>query len=112
MNQKIKTVLKFSLIKKPLLNSLNWMANILGTNDTQKDYKELSDAAAGAIENVAGAETEDPYAYLHRPNFSSENFKIEIMNLPKYYGAGVTLILLILYIFATILHCTILTCRA
>ena len=31
----------------------------------------------------------DPYAYLQRPEFSSENFKIEIMNLPKFYGAGV-----------------------
>lgn len=31
----------------------------------------------------------DPYAYLNRPEFCSENFKIEIMNLPKYYGAGV-----------------------
>lgn len=59
-----------------------------GKNGTQKDHKEPSDAAAGAIENAAGAETEDLYAYLHRPNFSSENFKIEIMNLPKYYGAG------------------------
>lgn len=31
----------------------------------------------------------DPYAYLQRPEFSSENFKIEIMNLPIYYGVGV-----------------------
>lgn len=29
------------------------------------------------------------YAYLNRPGFSSEQFKIEIMNLPKHYGAGV-----------------------
>lgn len=31
----------------------------------------------------------DPYAYLQRPGFSSEIFKIEIMNLPKYYGFSV-----------------------
>ncbi|XP_060521309.1 tRNA (uracil-5-)-methyltransferase homolog A [Cylas formicarius] len=28
----------------------------------------------------------DPYAYLSRGEFSSENFKIEIKNLPKFYG--------------------------
>lgn len=30
----------------------------------------------------------DPYAYLNRDEFSSENFKIEIQNLPKYFGVG------------------------
>ncbi|KAK9716917.1 hypothetical protein QE152_g24463 [Popillia japonica] len=30
-------------------------------------------------------EKNDPYAYLGR-DFSSENFKIEVKNLPKYYG--------------------------
>lgn len=39
-------------------------------------------------ENGSGDKNLDPYAYLKRPEFSSENFKIEIMNLPKYYGAG------------------------
>ncbi|KAK6625257.1 hypothetical protein RUM43_005551 [Polyplax serrata] len=28
----------------------------------------------------------DPYAYLERSEFTSEKFKIEIRNLPKYYG--------------------------
>ncbi|KAF7278763.1 hypothetical protein GWI33_007996 [Rhynchophorus ferrugineus] len=28
----------------------------------------------------------DPYAYLKRGDFSSENYKIEIKNLPKFYG--------------------------
>lgn len=31
---------------------------------------------------------DDPYAYLER-DFSSENFKIEVKNLPKYYGISV-----------------------
>lgn len=44
----------------------------------------------GASNNQQVADTLDPYAYLQRPEFSSENFKIEIMNLPKYYGAGVS----------------------
>lgn len=34
-------------------------------------------------------EKNDPYAYLER-DFSSENFKIEIKNLPKYYGINVS----------------------
>ena len=35
------------------------------------------------------AEKNDPYAYLSRNEFSSELFKIEINNLPKYFGVGV-----------------------
>lgn len=31
----------------------------------------------------------DPYAYLDRNAFTSEKFKIEIRNLPKYYGIKV-----------------------
>lgn len=34
-------------------------------------------------------EKEDEYAYLNLPGFSSEKFKIEIRNLPKYYGMNV-----------------------
>jgi len=34
------------------------------------------------------AEKNDPYAYLSRNEFSSELFKIEINNLPKYFGVG------------------------
>ncbi|XP_017778980.1 PREDICTED: tRNA (uracil-5-)-methyltransferase homolog A [Nicrophorus vespilloides] len=31
-------------------------------------------------------EEEDPFAYLERDEFTSEKFKIEIKNLPRYYG--------------------------
>lgn len=31
---------------------------------------------------------DNPYAYLNR-DFSSENFKIEVKNLPKFYGFNV-----------------------
>lgn len=34
-------------------------------------------------------EKDDPYAYLNR-DFSSENYKIEIKNLPKFYGISVS----------------------
>ncbi|XP_057665970.1 tRNA (uracil-5-)-methyltransferase homolog A [Diorhabda carinulata] len=37
------------------------------------------------LETENAAAEENPYAYLER-DFSSENFKIEIKNLPKYYG--------------------------
>lgn len=40
-------------------------------------------------ENDGNDKNLDPYAYLKRPEFSSENFKIEIMNLPKFYGGAV-----------------------
>ena len=32
----------------------------------------------------------DPFAYLEKTGFTSEKFKIEIRNLPKYYGIGVS----------------------
>lgn len=31
---------------------------------------------------------QSPYAYLNR-DFSSENFKIEVKNMPKFYGFNV-----------------------
>lgn len=42
-------------------------------------------------ENDANSKTDedDPYAYLER-DFSSENYKIEVKNLPKYYGINVS----------------------
>ena len=33
----------------------------------------------------------DPYAYVKREGFTSEIFKIEIQNLPKRYGIGVSI---------------------
>ena len=33
----------------------------------------------------------DPYAYLKRDEFTSEIFKIEIMNLPKRFGMAVSI---------------------
>lgn len=40
-------------------------------------------------ENNEKSEEQSPYAYLNR-DFSSENFKIEIKNLPKFYGFNVS----------------------
>lgn len=39
--------------------------------------------------------TTDVYAYLNSGEFSSENFKIEIQNLPKYYGINVPILTLV-----------------
>ncbi len=62
-------------------------------NDGIKVGKEVSGEETKAEdqtdENVVDKNL-DPYAYLSRPEFSSENFKVEIMNLPKFYGAGVS----------------------
>lgn len=33
----------------------------------------------------------DPFAYLERNDFTSEKFKLEVRNLPKYYGIVVSL---------------------
>lgn len=35
------------------------------------------------------ASAENPFSYLERDEFSAEKFKIEVKNLPKYYGINV-----------------------
>ncbi|CAG9773523.1 unnamed protein product [Ceutorhynchus assimilis] len=52
----------------------------------EKDCQHLVEEIV-KVETKAVVENseENPYAYLER-DFSSENFKIEIKNLPKYYG--------------------------
>lgn len=37
----------------------------------------------------SGTDLNNPYAYLEREEFTSEKYKIEIRNLPKYYGMNV-----------------------
>ena len=49
-----------------------------------KDAADGENGAESDLENEDGV-----YDYLKRPNFSSEPFKIEIMKLPKFFGAGV-----------------------
>lgn len=36
-------------------------------------------------------EKEDEYAYLNRPGFTTEIFKLEVRGLPKYYGMSVNI---------------------
>lgn len=40
------------------------------------------------ISKTEKSEEQSPYAYLNR-DFSSENFKIEVKNMPKFYGFNV-----------------------
>ncbi|GLH03369.1 Uncharacterized protein GBIM_09287 [Gryllus bimaculatus] len=44
--------------------------------------KKETELDAASMDN----ETDDPYAYLNRNDFTSEKFKIEIRGLPKFYG--------------------------
>lgn len=48
----------------------------------------MSDTVVETTENNA-QDANNPYAYLDRGDFSSEKFKIEIKNLPKFYGIHV-----------------------
>lgn len=41
---------------------------------------------------------EDEYAYLDSTGFTSEKFKIEVRNLPKYYGIAVSRIVVHAYL--------------
>ncbi|XP_050294370.1 tRNA (uracil-5-)-methyltransferase homolog A [Anthonomus grandis grandis] len=50
-------------------------------NNTASEIQDPPDTDKATVQE------ENPYAYLDR-DFSSENFKIEIKNLPKFYGIG------------------------
>lgn len=49
---------------------------------------EVQEAQTESKNSEENSTEENPYAYLDR-QFSSENFKIEVKNLPKFYGIHV-----------------------
>lgn len=50
-----------------------------------EDIVEATDSGnSGKIEDTSNEGNGNPYAYLERSEFSSEKYKIEIMNLHKY----------------------------
>ena len=64
-------------------------------DDDSSDMKEsiqsdqsVSNSATVGSEVPKSDSSVDPYAYLDR-DFTSEKYKVEIRNLPKYYGFGV-----------------------
>lgn len=90
-----------------VIKSENTSSEKMPTNDqelipskNEKENEVLNEKSGLNLEEVSSespeeskeedenAEKNDPYAYLNRDEFSSENFKIEIQNLPKYFGVG------------------------
>ena len=62
---------------------------INSTCENQQDEKPVTNHLIKE-ENLTNQNT-DPYAYLEKTGFTSEKFKIEIRNLPKYYGLSVSI---------------------
>ena len=58
-----------------------------------KPNEETKEVELNEEEDECGEETngkdEEANSYLNRGEYSSENYKIEIKNLPKYFGFGV-----------------------
>lgn len=44
------------------------------------------------VDGQASSLLSEEYAYLDRGGFSSENFKIELRGLPKFYGIAVSFV--------------------
>lgn len=57
----------------------------LTTNETTAD---ASAEVAEATEKPVTKYDKEEFAYLRNSGFSSEAFKVEIKNLPKFYGYG------------------------
>ena len=56
--------------------------------EVQENTILITDSKTNNESLIIHKEKDDPYAYLQR-DFSSENYKIEIKNLPKHYGISV-----------------------
>ena len=59
------------------------------SDETKKEAESEIAIDADAGKEGAASGDIDPYAYLNRTEFTSERFKIEILNLPKRFGIGV-----------------------
>lgn len=68
-----------ALEKKTVLDSLH---------ENQQENEDCVDNHS--IKDVNN-QNNDPYAYLEKTGFTSEKFKIEVRNLPKYYGLNVSM---------------------
>lgn len=72
------------------------MSEAISEQLIEKQSEKTAESIAECEENSENIKTEkaesssDPYAYLERGDFSSEKFKIEIKNLPKFYGVHVS----------------------
>lgn len=62
------------------------MSEIKTENANENISKEIEENAES---NTASQISDNPYAYLDR-DFTSEKFKIEIRDLPKYFGISVS----------------------
>lgn len=62
------------------------MENTPETNDPI----QINDPEADKPIESSTPDNNDPYAYLNRDEFTSEKYKIEIRDLPKYYGISVS----------------------
>lgn len=96
-------VIKEEEVSVPQLNNIP-DPNIIAEGEDSTEATESTEFGVpqelpeNAAEGENGAESDlenedGVYDYLKRPNFSSEPFKIEIMKLPKFFGAGVGLII-------------------
>lgn len=61
------------------------------SNDEESPVNEESkDESKVVIDESKVNNDEDPFAYLER-DFSAEKYKIEVKNMPKFYGMSVRL---------------------
>lgn len=64
-----------------------------GDGNKKNTEKDKDKTGEGEAEGEGEDEGSDPYAYTRRDEFTSENFKIEVRGLPRYYPVGVSYLL-------------------
>jgi len=50
----------------------------------------LSCSSTADVNDSSAAASLDPYSYVHRGDYTSEVYKLELMNLPKRFGIAVS----------------------
>lgn len=74
--------------------------NVVEDTDFDNQTKPIAEESPTELvvkEQTETAAKEDPFAYLDRNDFTSEKYKVEVRNLPKYYGNAVSKKLLIMF---------------
>jgi hypothetical protein len=78
-----------TLIMENTFNSVVNDPDSQSQNDNCCTGEEASETAC--TDSNSSLAVSDPYSYLNRGDYTSEAFKLELMNLPKRFGIAVSL---------------------
>lgn len=85
----------------PEANNDNQTVSVVEKEKQIEPVLEREQTELSAKENQREPLAKDPFAYLDRNDFTSEKYKLEVRNLPKYYGIAVSVTEVLIFLFGT-----------